>query len=116
MCVFVTSVLGSGARQKFCRRLAMRRASWVVLPLILSLCLSAPLFAQRFSGSITGVVTDPQGAVVPGAQVTITNEATGASQTITTTSAGVYSAPSIDPGRYTVRVKASSFKDFVAKG
>ena len=93
----------------------MRRVSWVVFPLVLLLCVCAPLFAQRFSGSITGVVTDPQGAVVPAAEVTITNQGTGASQTVTSTSSGVYSAPSVDPGTYTIRVKSSSFKEFVAK-
>ena len=74
-----------------------------------------PLSAQRYSGTITGVVTDPQGAVVPGAEVTITNQATGVSRTATTTSSGVYSAPSVDPGSYTISVKASGFKEFVAK-
>jgi len=93
----------------------MRRVSWVALPIVLLLCVCAPLFAQRFSGSITGVVTDPQGAVVPGAEVTVTNQATGASQNATSTTSGVYSLPSIDPGTYTVRVKSSNFKEFVAK-
>jgi hypothetical protein len=93
----------------------MRRVSWVVLPLILLLCVNVPLLAQRTSGSISGVVTDPQGAVVAGAQVTITNQGTGASQTVTSTSSGLYSAPSVEPGTYTVRVKSSNFKEFIAK-
>src|SRR4029077_1948595 len=59
--------------------------------------------------------TDPQGAVVPGAQVTITNQGTGASLTVISTSSGIYSAPSVDPGTYTIRVKSSNFKEFIAK-
>ncbi len=93
----------------------MRRVSLVALPLVVLLCVCIPLSAQRYSGTITGVVTDPQGAVVPGAEVTITNQATGVSRTATTTSSGVYSAPSVDPGSYTISVKASGFKEFVAK-
>jgi len=52
---------------------------------------------------------------VPGAEVTITNQATGASQTVTSTPSGAYSVPSLDPGTYTVRVKSSNFKEFIAK-
>jgi hypothetical protein len=62
------------------------------------------------SGSIHGVVTDPQGGVVPNANVTITNTGTAATVTTTTTSAGEYSAGSLPPGVYTVRVEAPSFK------
>lgn len=93
----------------------MRKASWVVLSLVLLLFVSIPTFAQHYTGTITGVVTDPQGAVVPGAQVTITNTATGASRTVVTTSSGLYSAPSIDPGTYTITIKSSNFQDFVVK-
>ena len=62
------------------------------------------------SGSIHGVVTDPQGGVVPNANVTITNTGTAATVTTTTTSAGEYSAGSLPPGAYTVRVESPSFK------
>lgn len=93
----------------------MRRTSWIGFALVVSLLACTPLLAQRVSGTITGTVTDPQGAVVPGAQVTITNDATGQSRTMTTTANGDYSAPSLDPGSYTVRVKSANFKEFVAK-
>ena len=58
------------------------------------------------SGSIHGVVTDPQGGVVPNASVTITNSDTKATLTTTTTSAGEFSAGSLPPGPYSVRVEA----------
>ena len=47
----------------------MRRASWVVLLLSFSLYICAPLFGQQYTGTITGTVSDPQGAVVSGAHV-----------------------------------------------
>jgi Carboxypeptidase regulatory-like domain/TonB-dependent Receptor Plug Domain len=93
----------------------MRRTSWVVLLLSFSLSLSVSLFAQKITGTITGVVTDPQGAVVSGAQVTATNQGTGLSRVATTNSSGVYVVPDLPPGSYEVRVKAPSFKEFIAK-
>src|SRR5882762_7924623 len=66
--------------------------------------------AQEFRGSITGRVTDPGGAVVPGAQVTVTNTATNVSESATTTDAGVSTALYLAPGRYTVLVEKQGFK------
>lgn len=62
------------------------------------------------TGSIQGTVTDPTGAVVVGAKVTIANTATGATISATTTSAGSYASGALVPGSYTVRVEAPSFK------
>ena len=93
----------------------MRRASWVVLLLSFSLCVCASLFAQKYSGTITGTVTDPQGAVVSGAQVTAKNQATGDTRTATTNASGVFVFPEEPAGSYTVSVKAPNFKDFVVK-
>jgi len=62
------------------------------------------------AGSIQGVVTDPQGGVVPDAKVTITNKDTGATLDTTSTSAGTFTSGSLVPGNYTVRVEAPSFK------
>jgi hypothetical protein len=66
------------------------------------------------AGSIQGVVTDPQGGVVPDAKVTITNKDTGASVDTATTSAGTFTSGSLIPGNYTVRVEAPSFKTVTA--
>jgi hypothetical protein len=62
------------------------------------------------TGSIVGTVTDPQGAVVPGAKVTITDKTTGQVIATATTSAGAYASGSLIPSRYLVRVEAQGFK------
>ncbi|HZP18212.1 MAG TPA: TonB-dependent receptor, partial [Terriglobales bacterium] len=93
----------------------MRRASWVVLLLSFALSVCASLLAQKITGTITGVVTDPQGAVVTGAEVTVKNQGTGATRTATTNAAGVYVVPDLPAGTYEVRVKAPNFKEFISK-
>jgi hypothetical protein len=70
------------------------------------------LFAQSDLGSITGFVKDPTGATIPGATVTIKNEATGTERRATTDQAGGYSVTNIPAGFYTVTVEAKGFKKF----
>jgi hypothetical protein len=72
---------------------------------------SALLLAQTTisTGSIQGVVTDPTGAVVSGAKISINNKATGRIITATTTSAGAYASGALIPGDYTLRVEAPGF-------
>ena len=72
--------------------------------------------AQTGTSRITGRVGDSKGATVPGASVTVTNEATGLSQTQTTTDAGVYSFDSLPAGAYTVTVEQQGFKKFQKTG
>jgi hypothetical protein len=94
----------------------MRRLS-VVLGLLLALASAGSLFAQRADrGIITGVVTDPSGAAVPGANVTIINENTGVQTPVSTTGAGNYGSPPLILGKYTVRVEKEGFKTFVRSG
>ncbi|HWY19792.1 MAG TPA: TonB-dependent receptor [Candidatus Acidoferrum sp.] len=82
----------------------------VFAAVVLSL-VSPLLFAQTVgTGSIVGVVTDPQGAVVTGAKVGITNKATAAVIHVTTSSAGSYTSGPIVPGDYVVRIEAKGFK------
>jgi len=84
----------------------MRRfATWFALVLF-----AIGLIAQTTtSGDIVGTVTDPTGAVVPNATVTITNDATGASQAVTTSNSGFYRASSLRPGTYTLSTTVSGF-------
>ncbi len=62
------------------------------------------------TGNIAGTVTDPSGAVVPGAKVTITNKATSQLVSVATSSAGTYTSGSLTPGAYKVRVEAKGFR------
>src|ERR1700730_18218813 len=66
--------------------------------------------AQVNSSKLGGTVTDSSGAVVPGANVSITNVATSATRDVTTNNNGVYGAPSLAPGSYVVKVSAAGFK------
>ncbi|HEV8367309.1 MAG TPA: TonB-dependent receptor [Pyrinomonadaceae bacterium] len=77
-----------------------------------SLILLSPvlLFGQSEKGAILGVVTDPNGAAVPGATVTITNLTNKTSQTLTTNGEGRYEAPFLNPAAYMVIVKLTGFK------
>lgn len=75
--------------------------------------LPASLFAQVDTGGITGTVTDPTGAVVPRAAVTLTNTATNVAQTTNSTSTGTYSFSGVAPGTYLLRARASGFKTFI---
>jgi Carboxypeptidase regulatory-like domain len=70
--------------------------------------------AQGNTADIIGIVTDTSGAVVPGATVTLTNLGTNASQTATTNFSGDYIFTLVQVGSYSVSVKATGFKTFVA--
>jgi hypothetical protein len=72
----------------------------------------ASLFGQTTisTGSIQGTVTDPSGAVVGGATVTINNKATGQSIVTSTTSSGTYASGALIPGNYVVKIEAKGFK------
>ena len=90
----------------------MRRSGGIVrLALALTLIATSAL-AQGGpqTASVAGVVIDPDGGVVPGATVHVTNTATGESLTGATNATGVYSFPGLAPGAYTVTVSLPGFK------
>jgi Carboxypeptidase regulatory-like domain/TonB dependent receptor len=73
-------------------------------------CVGTPAaLAQADLGSCSGVVTDVTGAVIPNAQVKLTNEATGAVRTVVTSSKGDYSVTELMPATYTVNISAPGF-------
>ncbi len=79
--------------------------------LLVLMMFSIQLLAQN-TGSMSGVVTDPSGAVVDSARVTVTNQGTNSARTVTTNASGFYSVPNLVPGVYTVSVEKSGFSPF----
>ena len=68
-------------------------------------------FAQS-TATLSGTVTDPSGAVVPGARVTVHALGTGVDRVVTSDSAGNYTVPSLQPGNYSVSVLSSGFANY----
>ncbi|HEV2861387.1 MAG TPA: TonB-dependent receptor, partial [Pyrinomonadaceae bacterium] len=92
----------------------MRRVSPVIACLLLlSLCPAPNAFAQVNNASVTGLVTDSTGAVVPNASVTLKNKATNVEAAATTDSSGYYTFASVPVGAYTVTVERQGFKRVV---
>jgi outer membrane receptor protein involved in Fe transport len=73
------------------------------------------VFGQADTGQVTGTVTDPSGAIVAGAKVTITDVNTNASRTATTNSAGLYTFTNLKPSTYDVIVEGSGFAKFTRR-
>lgn len=73
------------------------------------------VFAALDRGAIRGTVTDPQGAVVPGATVNALNVETGVVAHLVTNNAGFFLATDLVPGKYTVRIEASGFSPLEIK-
>ena len=91
----------------------MRKCLQLVLVLTIACAL---VFGQGTTSRLVGTVTDPTGAVVPGAQVTLTNEGTGVSFTTTTTQAGTYVFEALQVGNYRLDVTAAGFKKYSSTG
>ena len=81
-----------------------------------SLLMAGAVWAQVSRGTITGIVTDPSGAVVPNVAITVTNTETGVSNQVTTNSSGVYSVPLLPVGTYRVTAERTGFKKYVRSG
>src|ERR1700732_5017032 len=88
------------------------RFSLLTLIALLMVLSSTVVSAQTTvaQGSIQGTVTDPSGAVVSGAKITITNKATAQVSTTSSSSSGTYNSGGLIPGDYVVRVETKGFK------
>lgn len=94
-------------------RLAAQRIAAFAALVLFSL---APVMAQRDMGTLLGTVTDASGAVIPGATIRITEEATGVEVTLESDGAGNYIRPLLKPGTYTISAEAEGFKKALQSG
>ncbi len=92
--------------------MSFKRLALVTLLVTCVLAASTVLLAQTTvsQGSIQGTITDPSGAVVGGAKITITHKATGQVISTTSTSSGTYNSGGLIPGDYVLRVEAKGFR------
>src|SRR5215471_9818583 len=97
-------------------RFSMRYPRHTTFYLAAFTLLAAALAWASITGSISGVVTDPSGAVISGATVVATDTHTGIKNSVVTDSRGFYSLPSLPVGTYSVEVTMSGFKTFTKSG
>ena len=93
----------------------------ILVTVILGFCALLPLSlsvarAQTITGTISGIVTDPTGAVIPGATVAVTALSTNLRYTAVTDGAGFYSFPVLPVDHYTVTLAQPGYEDFVMSG
>ena len=100
-----------------------RRIGWILylhpvakLAFVLALAWTQTSFGQGITGSIAGTVTDPSGAPVKGATVTVRETDTDIVRAITTSDIGSYRVPQLSPGKYSVKVDAEGFRSFEQDG
>jgi hypothetical protein len=92
-------------------KVSKRGCGWAVAALLIA-ALAHPAAGQVLYGSVVGTVSDPTGAFVPKATVSITNKATGATRETLTDEAGRYSLLNVLPGSYELKVAASGFRQY----
>src|SRR5262249_36536434 len=79
-------------------------------PLATFLLLATGLFAQSDTGSLSGTVTDPNGALIPAARLKIKQDLTGRELETITSDAGLYVFPNLTPGPYSLTVEQAGFR------
>src|SRR5437868_11178512 len=93
----------------------MKKVQFCLVSLSL-LALSLGAFAQIQNGQFTGVVTDPSGAAIANAKVTVTNLGTNATTVATTNQSGIFAARELQIGTYSISVEAPGFRKSVNSG
>ena len=84
--------------------------------LLVFLTIASAAGAQTFRGGINGIVTDQTGAILPGADVKATNDATGLSYSTTSSTAGAFTFADLPLGDYTIVVSESGFETITIRG
>ncbi|MCU1255611.1 MAG: hypothetical protein JWM83_1910, partial [Candidatus Angelobacter sp.] len=93
-------------------RRTMKKVGWRSMSILLPLLLLLPgsLFAQTDTGRVRGTVTDPQGAMMVGANVTLTNTGTSLTKTTSSSSDGAFDFDAVPRGHYKVEVQQKGFR------
>src|SRR6267142_1396848 len=89
------------------------RVRGVIFLLFVSLLCVAPAIAQSPNATINGLVLDPSGAAIAGAQIVVVNDVTGVQYTAKTNGEGIYVVPNLPPGPYRIQVSNSGFKTII---
>ena len=97
------------------RQNCLPQTCWILLPALL-LALHAGVLAQGYFGSVTGVLTDPTGAVIPGARMTLTDQDKGYAFHAISDGDGRYFYRTIPPGVYSVTAEKPAFEKTVRTG
>lgn len=96
-----------------------RHSGTAIVATALALLVSGPspsAFAQANTAALSGTIQDSTGAILPDVQVSIKNDQTGAERVVESNASGFYNAPSLAPGKYTVRVSAKGFGVQIRRG
>jgi hypothetical protein len=100
------SILSGTTIRAALSRLTHRTAAFLTVAILMAV---SPALRAQVTASVSGTVTDPKGAVVQGAAITIVDEATGTPRSAETNKLGVFSVPGLNPSSYTVKVVAQGF-------
>ncbi|HEU4416324.1 MAG TPA: carboxypeptidase-like regulatory domain-containing protein [Candidatus Angelobacter sp.] len=92
----------------------MKHIRRVLAGIFIACLFSLPVFAA-LTGDISGTVTDPNGAVIAGAKITVKNVSTGAVRTVTSSDVGQFSVPQLELGTYDITVEKTGFKSSTSR-
>jgi Carboxypeptidase regulatory-like domain len=98
----------------------LKHAAWLCAIAVLVLCMGSvmdgTIVAQTVTGQVSGTVTDPSGAVIAGAKVTLTYALTGQQRNLTADASGVFVFPELVPGTYQLAIAAPGFQPYTQTG
>ena len=86
---------------------------FALILLALALEIPVPAHAQLAGGTISGTISDPTGAAIPNAQITVVNTETNEVHDVTASQNGLYRAPNLTPGKYQIKVAAQGFNSLL---
>jgi len=98
------------------KRFLTHQATWAIMAFLALVCTSIPAHAVGPTGKIVATVTDPTGAPIAGAKVTVINEGTGENRAAISDDSGNVTFPILAVGNYTFKVEATGFQGYLQKG